>query len=81
MDLDVLLFARLRELFGAETVCVALPNDATAASLLDALCALEPELNSRRAGLRVAVNQELVSADHALRREDEVAVFPPVGGG
>jgi molybdopterin synthase sulfur carrier subunit len=31
--------------------------------------------------VRVAVNQEYVAPDHAVRPGDEVALFPPVTGG
>ena len=81
----LLYFARLREAFGVASEAFALPAGcATAGELVRAL--------QRRGGpwaqelaegkpYRLAVNQEMVKADAALRDGDEVAIFPPVTGG
>jgi molybdopterin converting factor subunit 1 len=83
MKLRVLYFARLRERFGVaeETVDVA---GGSVADLVAALTARggawAEELGGGRA-FRVAVDQELVALDSALREGAEVAIFPPVTGG
>ena len=82
MKVKVLVFARLRELFGGDEVCLSFIAPPKVEALLDELVALCPELSSQRGGLQVAVNQRLCrDLDAELAAGDEVAVFPPVGGG
>jgi molybdopterin synthase sulfur carrier subunit len=83
--LELLYFARLRERFGRDGERVALPAGvADVAGLTAWLRARgEPwsaELAASRSW-RVAVNQDMASADTPLRDGDEVAYFPPVTGG
>jgi molybdopterin synthase sulfur carrier subunit len=83
VKLRLLYFARLRELFGhgGETIEL-MPG--TVADLLAALRhrgrPWSDELAAGRA-FRVAVNQDMATADTALADGDEVAIFPPVTGG
>lgn len=86
VQVEVLLFARLRELAGASSVAVEVPpgSDAsvvTARSVWDALCAAHPRLAGADAGLRVAVNQSYASWDADVAAGDVVAFIPPVAGG
>lgn len=81
MRLTVLLFAGLRESFGADSLELALEDDCSCGQLIDALVQLNPEIEAMRAGLNVAVNQDLAKPNRVLKESDEVAVFPPVGGG
>lgn len=81
----LLYFARLREAFGIASENFALPEGcSTAADLVRALQARggawAQELADGRP-YRLAVNQEMATADAALRDGDEVAIFPPVTGG
>ncbi len=85
MNIQLLYFARLREVFGAGREQVELAaSAATLADLLDVLRARggvwAEELAAGRAW-RVAVNQDIVGIDAALHENDEVALFPPVTGG
>lgn len=84
MNLRVLYFARLREVFGRAQETVLLPATATLADLLASLRTRggvwAEELAPGRA-FRLAVNQEVATADTALDEGDEVAIFPPVTGG
>jgi molybdopterin synthase sulfur carrier subunit len=81
----VLYFARLREALGCDSERVTLPADAqTLSALRERLRsrggAWETELAPSRP-VRVALNQDMVSADVRLGDGDEVAFFPPVTGG
>jgi len=85
MNVNLLYFARLREVFGVSQEKLELPSAAaTLADLLDSLRARggiwAEELAAGRA-YRVAVNQDIVGLDARLSENDEVALFPPVTGG
>ncbi len=85
MNIRLLYFARLREVFGIGQEGLQLPTSAnTLADLLAILRARggiwAEELAVGRA-YRVAVNQDIVGIEAPLRDNDEVALFPPVTGG
>jgi len=81
----LLYFAWLRAKIGIAEEELALPSQvddvngliawlkSRGSNYADALC--NPK------AIRVAVNQEYVGFDHAIRDSDEVAIFPPVTGG
>jgi molybdopterin converting factor subunit 1 len=81
MKVEVLLFARLREVVGDGRVAVEAPDGATVSEVCRSL------LHDRGAGalgdmpLRFAVAGSFVENDHVLRDGDEVAVIQPVSGG
>jgi molybdopterin converting factor subunit 1 len=81
----LLYFAWLRARVGCAEEEVALPPDITdVAGLLDWLRARGPGYAAALADpsvIRVAVNQDYVGPEHAVRDGDEVAIFPPVTGG
>jgi molybdopterin synthase sulfur carrier subunit len=83
--IEVLYFARLREVFGREREQLELPgNVQDVASLAVWLRSRggiwERELAPGRP-VRIAVNQDMAIADTPVRNGDEVAFFPPVTGG
>lgn len=85
MQIHLLYFARLREVFGIAEEDLDLPADIfTVAQLLALLCARgdpwQAELGADRI-FRVAVDQSLVDASAQLYAGAEVAIFPPVTGG
>ena len=85
MTIQLVFLARLRERFGVSREPFALTADiTTVAALLNALRqrggAFSEELAEGRA-FRVAVNQDVVMLDHAVKAGDEIAIFPPVTGG
>tara|TARA_B100000686_G_scaffold351065_1_gene448743 strand:- start:411 stop:677 length:267 start_codon:yes stop_codon:yes gene_type:complete len=83
--MNVLYFAWLRTKIGIGEETLELPEEVTTVSeFLDWLSRRGPaylEALHDRSVVRVAVNQEYVSFDHALAPDDEVALFPPVTGG
>jgi len=83
--IDVLYFARLREAFGRDRERVELPGDVQSVASLTAWLrnrgdAWERELAPGKP-VRIAVNQDMASAETPVRSGDEVAFFPPVTGG
>ena len=82
MSIKVLYFAGLREEFGCAGESVELPSgDKTVAALRAHLVAAGRSALATAKNLRCAVNQEMATADCALKDGDEVAFFPPVTGG
>jgi molybdopterin synthase sulfur carrier subunit len=83
--IEVLYFARLREVFGREREQVELPGNVQDVGGLTAWLrsrgdAWERELAPGRP-VRIAVNQDMAAADTPVGNGDEVAFFPPVTGG
>ncbi len=80
MQVQVRLFASLREEVGHETVAVEVGNPATVDGLLRAFSDAYPHAKSVGQAL-VAVNQEVADGETPVAAEDEVALLPPVSGG
>ena len=85
MTVKILYFAGLRERLGTGGEDLSLPAGvATVAALRAHLIAREGAWREALAGtaaLRVAVNQDMASAETVVKAGDEVAFFPPVTGG
>src|SRR5512143_3303356 len=81
MDIQVKLFATLKDRAGSSRISVDLPDDATVSMLLDRLAATQPKLAPSIATCVVAINQEFAFGSTPIRSGDEVALFPPVSGG
>ncbi|HEY5679200.1 MAG TPA: MoaD/ThiS family protein [Pseudomonadales bacterium] len=80
----VLFFASLREAVGREEVFLELPDSARIDDLLaslDDILSAEAMAALRAENVRLAVNQEMLTAPGRLRPNDEVAFLPPVTGG
>ena len=83
--IEVLYFARLREVFGRERERVELPGDVKDVAGLTAWLRSrgepwEKELSPGKP-VRIAVNQDMAAAHTPVGNGDEVAFFPPVTGG
>ena len=74
MEVEVRLFAGLRQRAGAERVRVQLPDRATVSDLLAAM-----DLPPR--SCVVALNREYAAGDRPIAPGDEIALIPPVSGG
>jgi len=81
MRVRVLVFARLRELFGFGERTIECAPGATLDDLWLTLAAQNAEVQALRASTRFARNGVLATGTVALREGDEVAFLPPVGGG
>lgn len=76
MEVEVRLFAALREAAGGGRRTLELPDSATVADVWAGL-----DLGAEPHGLVYAVNRDYADRTTALADGDEVAVIPPVSGG
>jgi molybdopterin synthase catalytic subunit len=76
MQVEVRLFAMLRERAGTPSVTLDLPDGARVRDALEELSGLAEDLP-----LVMAVNREYASGDQELDAGDELALIPPVSGG
>jgi len=81
MKVDVKLFAQARDIAGAETVSVDLPDSARVADLRTALAVQFPKMKALIPNLLVAVGTDYADDTTLLNSEQEIACFPPVSGG
>lgn len=81
MNIEVLLFARLRELVGHDRIVVQRQELLTVRDVWDGLRAQYPQVEGFGKSLLVSVNHEFAGWDTAVREGDELAFFPPVSGG
>ena len=81
MNVRVRLFARARDLAGADVVELELPAGATAGNLRRALAEKVPALAPLLARSALAVNDEFAEDPLVLPPGAEVALLPPVSGG
>jgi molybdopterin converting factor subunit 1 len=77
----VRLFARARDLAGADFVEVALPAGATVANLRARLAADCPALRDLLPRAAVAVNEDFAGDAAPVPPGADVALIPPVSGG
>lgn len=81
MDLNIRLFATLKDRAGQDAVQVSLASPATVQDLLQALAFTYPQLAPSLPTALVAVNKDFAFPDTAVKPNDEIALFPPVSGG
>ena len=81
MRVRVRFFARYREAVGRERLDVEVPDGSTVESAWRAVVDRHPELAKFRPFTLFAVGHEYVAAEHLLRPDDELCLFPPVSGG
>ncbi len=81
MQINVKLFALLRERAGVSGFALDLPDGATVASAREPLLAQFPALHQHLARCAYAVNRSYAGADAVLNDGDELALIPPVSGG
>jgi molybdopterin converting factor subunit 1 len=81
MTCRVRLFARAKDLAGADVVDVTLPPGATVADLRRCLAADRPTLAKLLPRCAVAVAGEFAEDSLTLPAGAEVALLPPVSGG
>jgi molybdopterin converting factor subunit 1 len=81
MMIRVRLFARARDLAGADQLALELPQGATVAELRRCLTLMRPSLKGLLERSAVAVQDEFADDDLVLSADAEVALLPPVSGG
>ena len=81
MNVTVHLFARARDLAGADRVSVELPAAATAGDLRRQLAVRIPALAALLPQSALAVAGEFAENDQPLSADAEIALLPPVSGG
>jgi molybdopterin converting factor subunit 1 len=79
--MKVLLFARARDLIGADHVDIALPRPATVADVRHALVDRYPHAAGLIDKSAIAVNDEFANDVAKIPENAEVALLPPVSGG
>ncbi len=81
MNIEVKMFAAARQIAGAETVTVELPDDSRVADLRQALAERFPDAQPVLNHAMFAIDMEYVSDNVALSPTAEIACIPPVSGG
>lgn len=81
MELQIRLFATLKDRAGSDRITVSLDEPATVQTLLDKLTDVYPNLAPILPTALVAVNKNFASQTTPVAPGDEVALFPPVSGG
>jgi molybdopterin converting factor subunit 1 len=81
MIVHVRLFARARDLAGADSVAVELPDGASVADLRRRLAADHPRLAGLLERSALAVENEFAEDTLPLSASAEIALLPPVSGG
>jgi molybdopterin converting factor subunit 1 len=82
MEIEVLFFARTRELAGRSKAALSVRAGATVGDVLRRIEEEFPALEGRLRSCRVAVNEEFASDDTAPVPDRSVlAIIPPVSGG
>ena len=81
MKVRILLFARLKDLLGTDSVELDSPEIESVGDAYRILLARHPELEAFSRSLLVAVNQEFADWNTPVVEGDELALFPPVSGG
>ncbi len=81
MEIQIRLFATLKDRIGREIISVQIPDGASVADLLQAVAETYPALQPYLSSTVVAINHEFAFPEDGLRPGDEVALFPPVSGG
>ncbi len=79
MTVTVKFFASVREIVGARSQSIELPEGSTVAALWQTYVDKFPRLASM--ALAHAVNHEYSGMQRVLKEGDEVAFIPPVSGG
>ncbi len=79
--MKVLLFARARDLIGADRIEIAAPEPATIGELRRRLVQQYPNLAGLLENSALAVNDEFADDRTAIPPGAEVALLPPVSGG
>lgn len=81
MELEIRLFATLKDRAGRGRITVSLEEPATVQMVLDGVTAVYPHMAPLLTTSLVSVNKNFAGLETAVVPGDEVAIFPPVSGG
>lgn len=81
MNLEIKLFATLRDRAGCNSLQITLDHPASVQDMLNEIEAKYNELAPALSTALVAVNKQFAFPDTPLHPADEIALFPPVSGG
>ena len=81
MRVNILLFARLRDIAGGAQLSRDVAPDASIGDVWRQLAGEFPELSKYERSISTAVNADYARMDHRVHDGDEVAFLPPVSGG
>jgi MoaE-MoaD fusion protein len=81
MKVRVLLFGVLRDLTGCSSEELTVPDQATAADVIEHYQSRVPDLRAMAHSIAISINQEYSAFDAPLHAGDEIALLPPVSGG
>jgi MoaE-MoaD fusion protein len=81
VNVRVRLFGGLADRAGVAQETISLDEGDTAGQILEAVARRHPSFAGIVPSVQVAVNLEVVPAEHRVRAGDEVALLPPVAGG
>lgn len=81
INVRVVLFGHLKDVFPRGETTISLPVGATAADVAKDLMAKDARLSDLLTKTRVAVREEFADADTILNDGDEIAFLPPMSGG
>jgi molybdopterin synthase catalytic subunit len=81
MELQIRLFATLKDRAGQSQITVVVPEPATVQTVLESVTTAYPTLTEGLKSSIVSVNKAFAMLDTAVQPHDEIAIFPPVSGG
>jgi molybdopterin converting factor subunit 1 len=81
MQINVLLFATLKDQIGSNRIEISVPDASTVAQVRAALADRYPSAEAHLKAAIAAVNEEYADNTIAVHDGDTVAFFPPVSGG
>tara|TARA_R110002049_G_scaffold2750_2_gene21544 strand:+ start:359645 stop:359890 length:246 start_codon:yes stop_codon:yes gene_type:complete len=81
MQIEVLLFAALREAAGRDRITIDVSDQPTADDVIQAIADRLPSVAALMPACRVAVDSSYVGPDTLVPPNSEVALIPPVSGG
>lgn len=80
-NINVLLFAGIREGIGLDKLILSYPQGITLGQLIQDMETTYPHLLRLFRSCQFIVNCQEIQVDYILQDNDEVAILPPLGGG